>query len=154
MEVCWVGELEDVGGVGIGDGLEAESFVEASCGVVFGTKADDAEGFAGFRHEGEDESGAQALAAPGFADVDAADAADLRITFEGVEVEAAYGYEEALIEMTAEDFAGTVEAVFAGFPVCCEGVDEVVALGSGFGEEEVKAGDGEPYFLDRGVHLR
>ena len=84
-------EVQDVGGVGVGDGGEAESFVEAGGAGVFRAETDGTEVFPCFRDEGEDEGCAEALTAPVFADEDAADAGDLGIVCEGVAVEAVDG---------------------------------------------------------------
>lgn len=95
-------ELKNVGGVRAGDRRKAHAFVETRCVVVFGAQAHGFEVSLGLFDEKGDERAAYALIAPRGADVDAADATDFWGTGEGVEVQAADGYQGFAIEAAAK----------------------------------------------------
>lgn len=81
-------------------------------------------------------------------DVDAPDAADVRLTGEGVAVESADGYQLTPIEMTAENFSARVEAILSALPIFYQRIEEIVPFASGFSAQLLNAGDGQLYFFD------
>ena len=129
-----------MGGVGVLDGTETEAFVEAGGGGVDGAQTDGTE-LAGMIEEGDDERAAKTLAARGGTDVDATDAAGLRIVEKGIDVEATNGGEEIVFKAAEEDFSRLVESVFRAGPLVDECIDEMEAFGACLGVECVEAGD-------------
>lgn len=115
------------------DGSETHSFVEACCAGVFGAETYVAEALLGLFDEGGDEGSAYSLVAPCGADIDATDAACVWFGGEGVDGEPADCDELAVVEVTAEDFACSLEAISSAGPLVNEGVDEAVAVFSCFG---------------------
>ncbi len=134
-------EEEDVGGVGVGDGHEAEFLVEVGGGGVFGAEANTVEMLAAVVEEPADHGRAESLFAPGGADVDAANAADAGGVEEGIAIEAADGDEQAVLDGSAEDFAGCGETILAAGPFADQFFDELVVFLEGFGAERADAGE-------------
>jgi len=132
-----------VGGVGVLDGTETEAFVEAGGGGVDGAQTDGTELAAGMIEEGDDERAAKTLAARGGTDVDATDAAGLRIVEKGIDVEATNGGEEIVFKAAEEDFSRLVESVFRAGRLVDECIDEMEAFGACLRVKCVEAGDGK-----------
>jgi hypothetical protein len=121
-------EGQSVGCVGVADGSEAHSFVEACCAGVFGAETYEAEALSGLFYEGGDQCAAYSLVAPCGTDVDAADTACAGFGSEGVDGESADCDELAVVEVAAENFAWSFEAIDSAGPLVDERVDEVVAV--------------------------
>ncbi len=100
-----------MGSVGVGDGNEADSFVEPCRIRVLGTQAHAAKAGPRLIHQRRYQRSPNALISPRLPDVDAPYTAHVRTSGKGVYVKSAHGYQQALIQMTAERLSGSVEAV-------------------------------------------
>ena len=124
------------------NGRESHAFVKA-CGVfVFCAETYVAEAPSGLLYEGGDEGSAYPMVAPCGADVDSADAAGEWFGGEGVDGEPADCDELAMVEVTAEDFPRSFEAIGSAGPLFNEGINEVVAISFCFEVKRFQSGYG------------
>ena len=128
-------EAIHMGGVRVGEGQEAEAFVKAGGGGIIGAQADTFELAAGMVEQPRDHGGAESLIAPRRAYEDAANTADFRPVEKRIAVEAADGGQQAVVDRSAQRFAGTGEAILAADPLNNQRLDEWVAFLEGFGAE-------------------
>jgi hypothetical protein len=142
-------EGQQVGCVRIVDGKEAEAFIEAGGGWVFGAEAHAVKIGLGVLEKRGDEEATDPVIPPGCADIDAADAAGRGIGEEWIAIEAADGNQEIAFDDAEEDFARLVEVVFAGRPLFEQSIDEVIALDARFGVEFFQAWYGKLDLLDQ-----
>ena len=144
--------------VGIGDGAEAEGFVQTRGVRRDGAQTDAPEVRASLGDQQLDEACADARTSRSRADVHAADTADVGVIEERIAVEAADGDEVTAVKGAEESLAGAGEPVFAGLPLAFEGSEELEALRERFGDEGVQAGKRkrDPAHLDPGCrcHLQ
>jgi hypothetical protein len=142
-------KAQNVGCVRVVNGGKADSFVEACRLVVLGAQADAMEVRAGVVHEGGYERSANAFVSPRRAHVDASDASGVQFVDKRVMGESAYGDQKTLIEISAEDLSGRVEAVLSACPLVQQLIDEAMALVARFCAQDVHSGDRQPDLLYR-----
>ena len=135
--------------MGIVDEKEAEAFVEAGGGRVFGAETHAVKIGLGMLEKPGDEETTDAVVPPGCANIDSADAAGSGVGEEWVTIEAADRNEVVAFDDAEENFAGLVEAVSVGRPLFEQSVDEVIALGARFGAEFFQVWRGKLDLLDQ-----
>ena len=139
----------DMRGIRIGNGGKAEAYIQACRSRGLGTEPHAAEMLARFCDERGDQCSSNALISPCRPHIDAPDPSNLGVIGEGIAVQTAYGDDQSLIEMTAEDFARRVEAVLSTDPIIHQRIDEVVSLGKSLKLQLLDSGNGQLDFLDR-----
>nr|WP_251106316.1 hypothetical protein [Alloacidobacterium dinghuense] len=134
--------------VRICDGGKAYLLVHTGRIGSFGTKSHDAKMLSGFGEECGDERSSDALIPPCLFHVDAPDPANFRIGGEWIAIESAYGDQQALIEVAAEDLSGAVEAILCAGSVVEQRLDEVVAFAACLGLQLFHSRHGQLNLLD------
>jgi hypothetical protein len=109
-------------------GSKAHAFVE-TCGThVLSAEAYKAEVVPGLIYESGHQRSANAFISPPMPHVDTPDTPDVRTAGKGVNVQAAHGHQQALIQMAAEGLSRGVKAILRARPFLHQRVNEAVSL--------------------------